>query len=63
VLTADQVKHCKKALKALEKKLGRPDALAKEFWNLPVPDRAPPPPRPLVFSPHLSSLVINLREF
>ncbi|RLM70220.1 hypothetical protein C2845_PM17G03560 [Panicum miliaceum] len=33
--TRDQVKHCKKALKALEKKLGKPTALYKEFYSLP----------------------------
>jgi len=35
-LTGDQVKRCKKALKALEKKLREPTALSKEFYSLPV---------------------------
>ena len=35
-LTGDQVKRCKKALKALEKKLREPIALSKEFYSLPV---------------------------
>ncbi|KAG2560323.1 hypothetical protein PVAP13_8KG056388 [Panicum virgatum] len=34
-LTGDQVKRCKKALKALEKKLREPTALSKEFYSLP----------------------------
>ncbi|RCV37363.1 hypothetical protein SETIT_8G056800v2, partial [Setaria italica] len=42
VLMEGEVKHCKKALKALEKKLGKPKALAKEFWNLPDIGTVPP---------------------
>ncbi|CAN6362468.1 unnamed protein product [Urochloa humidicola] len=35
MLTVPQVKRCKKALKALEKKLEKPDTLSEEFWTLP----------------------------
>ncbi|XP_002450425.2 protein-tyrosine-phosphatase PTP1 isoform X1 [Sorghum bicolor] len=34
-LTPVEVRHCKKALKALENKLGKPAKLAKEFYSLP----------------------------
>ncbi|TVU26152.1 hypothetical protein EJB05_28688, partial [Eragrostis curvula] len=34
-LTVDQVSSCKKALKALEKRLKNPNAISKEFWSLP----------------------------
>jgi hypothetical protein len=44
------VRHCKKALKALENKLGKPAKLAKEFYSLPVCKFLPP-----LSSSHLSS--------
>ncbi|KAL6658303.1 hypothetical protein ACP70R_003889 [Stipagrostis hirtigluma subsp. patula] len=39
-LTREQVRHCRKALRALEKKLKHPDAVTKEFWSLPDMRRA-----------------------
>lgn len=36
LLTADEVRLCKQALKALDKKVGKPATLTKEFRSLPV---------------------------
>jgi len=54
LLTADELRRCNKALKALENKLGKPAKLAKEFYSLPVYKFLHPPPPPL-FRPPLFS--------